>query len=322
MIVKLKPTLTISDAQAMAIVERVAAGRSVARISEIQGGEISAIFQIDLAGGASPLVLKVYPDALHWKMRKELMVSQMMAGRLSVPTPRIVLSDDTKSLLDLNFVVMGRLDGVSLSEYERTATLGHTEVSSVYAQLGKVLREIHGIPMAAFGYIGADGVVTPHASNRAYMSFQFHNKLAEFVERGGSAALAGRLRTLVDHRAFLLDGCAAPSLCHYDFHAGNILVEEREGSPRLSGILDLENAIAGDPLMDIAKTLSYSVRGDETKRAGLLAGYGPIDRPAWQDAVALYEFYGALELCCWWMQIGDHERAAGIAPVLERYAGG
>ena len=73
----------------------------------------------------------------------------------------------------------------------------------------------------------------------------------------------------------LLDGCTGASLRHFDFHTGNVLATRRDGSLHLTGIVDLENAIAGDPLMDLAKTLAYSVRDDETRRAGLLAGYGP-----------------------------------------------
>ena len=72
--------------------------------------------------------------------------------------------------------------------------------------------------------------------------------------------------------------------------------------------------------MDLAKTIAYSARDDEDKRAALLAGYGPIDRAGWQETLRLYQFYGAIELWAWWTQIGDKPRADGIVPDLERYA--
>ena len=74
--------------------------------------------------------------------------------------------------------------------------------------------------------------------------------------------------------------------------------------------------------MDLAKTIAYSVRDDETKRAGLFAGYGPIDRPDWQETLRLYQFYGAVELWAWRVQIGDAARAEGIVAELESYARG
>lgn len=162
--------------------------------------------------------------------------------------------------------------------------------------------------------------MTPFATNREYMSSQFDRKLEGFSSLSGTPETAARLRDYVAHSAALLEGCATPSLCHYDFHPGNVLADRQDGALRLTGLVDLENAIAGDPLMDVAKTLDYSVHGVAARRAGLLAGYGPIERPHWQETIALYEFYGLLELWCWWKQIGDHERAASIMEHVASYA--
>ena len=48
---------------------------------------------------------------------------------------------------------------------------------------------------------------------------------------------------------------------------------------------------SGDPLMDLARTVAYSVRDDETKRAGLFAGYGLVDRRNWPETLTLDRFY-------------------------------
>lgn len=314
MAVLLKPTLAISPAQAQAIVDRVAPGRRLSRLSALLSGEIGAVFEIELADGPPALVLKVYPEVLHWKMRKEVLVAGLLDGRLSVPTPRILLADDGKSLIDLNFAVMTRLEGANVLGLERA--LDRSQVIAIYEQMGRTLREIHRIAMDTFGYIGPDGIVSPATSNRAYMLSQFERKLGGFDQFGGRPDLAAGLHDYVERSAALLDGCTRPSLCHYDFHTGNVLAI----GDRLTGIVDLENAIAGDPLMDLAKTIAYSVRDDEAKRAALLAGYGPIERPDWQATLQLYQFYGAIELWAWWTQIGDRERAESIVPDLERYA--
>ena len=67
-------------------------------------------------------------------------------------------------------------------------------------------------------------------------------KLTEFAER---------LRISIAARRHLLDGASIPRLCHDDLHAGNVLVRSTR-EPLLSGIVDFENATAGDALMDIA----------------------------------------------------------------------
>ena len=317
MIVTLKPSLAVSGAQAQAIVDRVAPGRRLARIGELLAGEISAVFEIELVDGPPAFVLKVYPEALHWKMQKEVSIARLLEEK-PIPVPRILLADESRSLLDLNFVVMNRLDGRNVSQWE--PSLDHGETHEIYRQIGEALRVIHGVTMESFGYLAADGVVQPFASNRAYMLSQFERKLGGFAKLGGRPALAEQLNAYLKRSADLLDGCQQPVLCHYDYHSGNLLAARRDGTLQLTGIIDLENAIAGDPLMDLAKTIAYSVRDDATKRAGLLAGYGPIDRPDWQETLRLYQFYGAIELWAWWTQIGDGPRAEGIVAELERYA--
>jgi aminoglycoside phosphotransferase (APT) family kinase protein len=318
MIVMLKPDMQPSTAQAQAIVDRVAPGRRLADVHELRVGEIGAVFEITLADGPPAFVLKVYPEALHWKMQKEVLVARLLAGRPGLPVPRILLADHSRSLIGLSFMVMTRLDGQNLLQLE--PSLDPSDTRSIYRQMGEALRRVHGIGVETFGYLGPQGVVTPFATNRAYMLAQFERKLAGFASLGGRPALADRLKAYVDRQAGLLDGCVAPSLCHYDFHTGNLLAQRQDAILQLTGIVDLENAIAGDPLMDLAKTIAYSVRDDPVKRAGLLDGYGPIDRTDWQETLRLYQFYGAIELWVWWMEIGDRARADSIVGDLERYA--
>jgi aminoglycoside phosphotransferase (APT) family kinase protein len=218
MIVTLKPALTVTDAQAQLIVDRVAPGRRVARIGELQAGEISAVFEIELA-------------------------------------------DDSRSLLDLNLIVMNRFDGRNVNQWE--PSLDRDEMHEIYRQIGAALRTVHGVTTESFGDLVTNGVAQPFASNRTYMLSQFERKLSGFAKLGGRPALAERLDAYLQRSTDLLDECRQPVLCHYDYHSGNLLADRRNGKLQLTGIIDLENAIAGDPLMDLAKTIAYSVRDDE-----------------------------------------------------------
>ena len=182
----------------------------------------------------------------------------------------------TKSVIGLNFVLMGKLDGVVLRTLEPALT--DTELLSAYAQMGQVLREIHRISMQSFGYIGPNGVWTAHASNRAYMSSQFETKLSEFAERGGDSALGDRLREVVFERADLMDACATAHLCHYDFHSGNILAERKDGSLASVGNSRLRKRDCRRPADGYRKGALLLHAEDEPKKAALMAGYGAIDR--------------------------------------------
>ena len=52
-----------------------------------------------------------------------------------------------------------------------------------------------------------------------------------------------------------------------------------------------------NPLLDVAKTLLYSVATCRAKRDGFLSGYAPIGREGWEETIRLYRLYHALE---WW----------------------
>jgi aminoglycoside phosphotransferase (APT) family kinase protein len=83
----------------------------------------------------------------------------------------------------------------------------------------------------------------------------------------------------------------------------------------LTGVLDFEGALAGDPLMDVAKALFYLA--DDTK-AALLHGYGDMGRRHWSETLDLYHLYFVLELRCWMAQIGNKEPLDKLASDLER----
>jgi len=308
-----RPALEVPLATAQSIVDRALAGRQVTGVSNIHGGEIAAVYMITFEGPYPPVILKVYPEALHWKMRKEANVLSLVQPRMSVPIPRILLADDSKQIVALNFILMTKLDGEILAGIEPTLT--SDELLSSYSQIGKLLRELHRLPMQAFGYIGPNGILTEHATNQTYLSVQFDRKLKEFTERGGALGLSRRVDEYVARWAHLLQECTRPVLCHNDLHAGNLLADFTAGSLHLTGVLDFEGALAGDPLMDVAKALYYL--SDDTKKA-LLEGYGDMGRRRWSETLALYHLYFVLELWCWMAQIGTREPLDKLASDLER----
>jgi aminoglycoside phosphotransferase (APT) family kinase protein len=311
-----KPDLELSVATAQAIVDQVVSEQAVATISKLHGGEIAAVYEIAFVDQAHPpLVLKVYPDALHWKMQKEVTVVGLVQGRLSVSVPRILLADDSKRLLGLNLTLMTKLDGSILGQLE--TTLDSAQRLSAYAQIGQLLRGFHCISMEAFGYIGPNGIWTAHPTNHDYLTHQLQRKLREFTERGGDAGLAKRVATHFADRAELLSACTHAVLCHNDLHAGNLLATVSNSSLLLTGVLDFEGALAGDPLMDVAKALYYL---DAESRRALLDGYGAMDRQHWLPTLDLYHLYFVLELWCWMAQIGNRQPLDQLALDLERYS--
>jgi hygromycin-B 7''-O-kinase len=252
----------------------------------------------------SELVVKRYVGESRWKQGKEVHVYSLLAGVAEVP-----------SVVDVDFsrgvTVMTRVPGVPLSAVPEAAMF------DVYRQLGALLAAVHSVTQPAFGYLTTE-VLSPVASNTAYLSRQFAAKLAEFEARGGDREIHRLVRERVAKSTGMLGQCVQPVLCHNDVHEGNVLVGD---GWRVTGLVDVENAIAADPLMDLAKTVQYDLGRSPVKVAGLLAGYGPL--PA--DGLArieLYRLYHALELWDWFAEIGNTGPLDGIIADIRELAVG
>lgn len=249
------------------------------------------------------LVVKHYTAESRWKQAKEVHVYSLLTGVAG--TPSVVDVDTTRGV-----TVLTRVPGSPLSSVPEAATW------DVYRQIGALQAAVHEITQPAFGYLTTE-LVDPEPTNTAYMTRQFAAKLAEFAERGGDPAIHRLASARVADAVF--EPCTGPVLCHNDLHEGNVLVEPAEDGWRVTGFVDVENAIAADPLMDLAKTVQYELTGSPVKVAGLLAGYGPLP-PGGRERIELYRLYHALELWDWFAQIGNTGPLPGIAEDIRSLA--
>ena len=80
---------------------------------------------------------------------------------------------------------------------------------------------------------------------------------------------------------------------------------DRNGSLRLTGLIDFGNARAGDALFDLAKALFCCAHEDPRSRAPLLAGYGEINHPEPEEALWLYFLFHRVVMWCGLTRRGD-----------------
>jgi aminoglycoside phosphotransferase (APT) family kinase protein len=253
-------------------------------------------------------VLKLYSELLRWELPKEAYVYELVAG-LGLPMATILHADDSRTVLPRGFAVMTKLDGELLMDVQ--PGLGDAELTSIYRQVGALLRRLHAVRLDAFGYVDTDRIVDPQPTNDDYMRSQFEKRLARFVELGGDAGLRARIASHVAEREEQFSGCETAVLCHNDCHEANLLVTREDGEWRISGVVDFGNATAADPLLDLAKTSCYS--RSEGRLDALAEGHGEL-RTDWREAVRLYELYHRLELWWWFASNGIH---LDVLPRLE-----
>jgi hygromycin-B 7''-O-kinase len=278
-------------------------GAAVTAVVPRTGGQLSSVYE--LRAGDRSVIVKVYDEKWRWKQAKEAHVYRLLAEHGIQPVPTILRVEPDTELIGRAFTVMSRLPGTPLSETPVD------DVAAVYRQLGGMLAAIHAIPQPAFGYITTH-VLDPVPDNTTYMGRQFARKLREFRELQGDPALHDLVQHYAAAHADLFASCDRPVLCHNDVHEGNVLVEDG----KLSGLVDIENALAGDPWLDLAKADYYAARGDTAKLTALLAGYGAES----DGRLRLYKIYHALELWDWFASIGETQHLDGIAADLAELA--
>jgi hygromycin-B 7''-O-kinase len=280
-----------------AIVEK-ALGSEVVEVTQRTGGQLSTVYEVRRSA-ADPLIVKVYDEKWAWKQSKEVHVYGLLAAELDGSIPHVVHTEPTITILT-------KLAGVPLSEIEPP------DWRATYEQLGHLLARVHRIPQPAYGYV-TDRILDPLPDNDQYMRRQFAKKLEEFEQLGGDPELHAGIRAYVDRHHDLPAANRQPVLCHNDFYEGNVLVDPETW--RVTGFIDVENAIAADPLMDLAKTVSYSIHDNADKLAGLVEGYGVLPDD-WEARIRLYRVYHSLELWDWFASIGETAHLDSIAAEL------
>jgi hygromycin-B 7''-O-kinase len=309
-------------ATAQAILDGVVPEFRVTGVVNRAGGEVNAVYEVRGAGAVRPLIIKVYPerwpsasDRWRSKLAKETFVYRLLARHGIRQIPRILHHEPAGvPALPSAFAVMTLLDGQPLATVGDALTGSDTD--QVYEHMGRLLAAVHRITADRWGYL-ATALVDARPSNTAYMLDQFARKLRGFADLGGDATLARAIDRHVGTHADLFAECRRPALCHNDFHDGNVLVHRAGPGWRVSGYVDVENAVVADPLLDLAKTDYYALRGDGTKRSALLRGYPPL--PAgWADRLALYRLHHALEFWNWSAAARKHTLLPGIVTDLEQ----
>jgi aminoglycoside phosphotransferase (APT) family kinase protein len=302
------------------MLREVRCGHQVTECVPRSGGQLSQVYEARFADGTRPLIIKIYAEPWPWKQGKEVYVYQLLHRHLMSCIPTVLHAGSSPEQLGSQaYTVMTMLPGQPLLAV--SPSLADDEIFGVYRQMGSILAELHRIAQDAFGYL-VTAILDPKPTNAAYMTGQFGQKLRQFADLGGDPALRAAMdRYVTDHQALFAD-CPGAALCHNDFHEGNILVDRDErGGWQVTGFIDVENAIAADPLIDLAKTDCYSIRGHRAKLAGLLAGYGPCG-VAWTGRLAIYRLYHALELWDWFAALGQAQPLGGLADDMHELVSG
>jgi len=235
-----------------------------------------------VADGADPqgLILRLdAPGAFEADAMEREADLMRAAGTAGVPSPRILLSDDTGDALGTACVVMSRVDGETVPRRILRDPELATARAGLAAECGRYLARIHRIPLEAVtGLEERDeldtwartlaGLGQPHPAFELAISWLRENRPASVPAR----------------------------IVHGDFRNGNFIV----GPEGIRAVLDWELAHVGDPLEDLGWLCVKAWRFGE---APVVGGFGSVD-----DLVAAYESESGTSVdraaLHWWLVMG------------------
>jgi len=259
----------------------------VVRAQPCDGGTFGSVWRVDLADGRSTaLKVGATPDARLLTYEREMLAEEanylrtVAAGAPDVPVPRLL--HETADWLFMTY-----LPGVALPDFPTG-----TDTTAVREDCGAALARVHGITGNLYGYPGQ----RPHADTwpdafAAMLEALLDDAVAWHVDL---PIAPDELRSIVVAHHDLLATVRRPALVHFDLWDGNVLATVSDGVARLSGLVDGERYLYGDPLVDFA---SPALFGDVLDPPGhpFLRGYRRV-RPVHVDdgvrrRVWLYQLY-------------------------------
>jgi aminoglycoside phosphotransferase (APT) family kinase protein len=261
------------------------------------GGTVNTCLALTLARGPE-LILKVAPPPAraHLHYERDLLRCEVefyrRAASAGVPVPSVVATDFSGATIASDCFVMTRLPGRPL--WGIRWRLPRRDLDDIRRQLGRAAAHIGAVECPRFGHPAAA------TGTQASTWREALGRLLDAVLRDAArfrVALPidrARISSLLASAAHALDAVTRPRLVHFDLWSGNVLVDLSGARPRLTGIIDGERSLWGDPWAEFA---ALSLFGDLASEGAVLDGWrevapapSPADRAA-QQRVLLAQLY-------------------------------
>ncbi|MFG2454555.1 phosphotransferase family protein [Streptomyces sp. NPDC048512] len=267
----------------------------VAAAVELGGGMYNTTYRITLDGVDEPVILRVAPAperqfaSEHELMRNEY-ASVPYLGALASLLPRVVFADWSQEIAGRDWMVQSHLRGVPAPE--RLGAYSRDLWPGFFAQLGEIAGRVHAVRGPHFGPVAGAGHPTWSAAVVASLT-----AIADDVSSVGldSADLHKGADIASEHRE-VLNEITEPCLLTGDLWTVNAMLDPHSPEPLITGVLDLDRTLFGDPYADWTIRMA-TAKQDE--RTAFWDTYGPRDHsPAatWRDLIYEARHLGAIRL--------------------------
>ncbi|MFF2431642.1 phosphotransferase family protein [Streptomyces mirabilis] len=185
-------------------------------------------------------------------------------------------------------MVQTLLDGVPAAE--RLGAYPRSTWPGFFRQLGEVARTVHAVRGQHFGPVAGPG----HTTWGEALTYSF---IAADVDAAGlDATDLRKVADLVDQHRATFDEITEPRLLSGDFWTINCLLDASAPAPALSGVIDFDRTLWGDPQADWTIRMA-TAKADQ--RQAFWETYGPLEQSesaAWRQKIYEARHLGALRL--------------------------
>jgi aminoglycoside phosphotransferase (APT) family kinase protein len=238
------------------------------------GGTYNAVHRIRMTNG-SGLILKVAPGpgvpALTYErglLAAEELFYKSAAQAKTVPVPQWTHVDRSREVLNADYLIMSECAGRSW--YDQRDKIAEDDPDRLRQELGRMTAALHQVTGPGFGYPTES--VTPLSSHwRDSFLAMTTAVLTDAIHFGAHLPRpAAAIGELLHAAAPALDHVTTPALVHFDLWDGNILIDATGRTPSITGIIDGERMMWGDPAADF---VSLALFGDIEQDGPFLTAY-------------------------------------------------
>lgn len=235
-----------------------------------------------------------------WQFPEEQFVAKLLHEQTSVPVPWPYLLDTDASIFGwkYGYVIMPHMPGLQLANKEVLKTIKPEDRKRIAYALGKNLHEIQKVTWPTTGRYDlktktikpfedgfAEWIVTELRQQWLQKSLSYQN--------GATLADKEWIERIIADAKEALNVPFTPALVLHDYKEGNLTVEKKNNTWRVSGLFDLMEALFGDGELDLARQLTAYIEEDLSLARAFLVGYQKASslRPGANKRLALYIVY-------------------------------
>ncbi|MFE5084438.1 phosphotransferase family protein [Streptomyces mirabilis] len=267
----------------------------VTSAGELGGGMYNTTYRLTVESLQEPVILRIAPaPGQQFSSERELMRNEYATVPYLSPiaslVPRVLFADWSQEITGRDWIVQSHLTGVPapdrLGAYPRDLWPGF------FAQLGEITALVHAVRGPSFGPVTGPG----HRTWSAAVIASLHAIADDLGQLGLDAADVRKVADLAVEHHQVLDEITEPRLLTGDLWTVNTMLDSEAPTPVITGVLDLDRTLFGDPDADWTIRMACAKRDERT---AFWDAYGPRDASravTWRSLVYEARHLGAIRL--------------------------